>query len=81
MRKGDERNLNILIQLVKVDEEITARQALEMLVSYYELNKHSMMNIPHVNRIGHILKLSPNFMINGYYYGNDKRHVLYKRIN
>jgi len=63
MKEMDKRNINILQEIVKKGEIVTARQALDMLVEY-QINRRGKMNyIPNVNRMNYILKQASGFSI------------------
>ena len=63
MKQMDVRNIKALMEIMGEDEEFTAREAMDRLVTYRQDTGGSLMFVPNVNRMSYILKRSDAFAI------------------
>ena len=79
MKKMDERHLRLLNESIVVGDQITARQALEMLMSNLITKGQSTKYVPHVNRLSYILRTSNHYRVHEK--SASRSHTMYERIN
>jgi len=61
MKLMDERNLKGLLQVVKVGERVSAREALDRLIEWRTAKGGNLMYIPNVNRLATTMRVSGHF--------------------
>ena len=62
MKKIDKRNLTDLMEVFDVGERLSARQALDRLIDYRIEECGNLNQIPHINRLSAIMRISGRFI-------------------